>query len=127
MTFLIVLYWKKLLFAFFSSNIKEVIRAVLKFLLSFYEKISHAQKSTKSTKEHKKAQKRNQTKGQNANKRTKIKNVLKKHQRGKSSLFVYLRFCACEEKKYKSLSNGNVGPTKLVKVLSALYEQKLGY
>ena len=36
-------------------------------------------------------------------------------------------FVLCEEKKYKSLSNGNVGLTKLVKVLSALYEQKLGY
>ena len=35
-----------------SSNINEVIRAVLNFLLFFYEKISHAQKSTKK---HKKA------------------------------------------------------------------------
>ena len=32
-----------------SSNINEVIRAVLNFLF-FYEKISHAPKSTKSTK-----------------------------------------------------------------------------
>ena len=36
-----------------SSNINEVIRAVLNFLF-FYEKISHAPKSTKSTKKHKK-------------------------------------------------------------------------
>ena len=35
-----------------SSNMNEVIRAVLNFLLFFYEKISHAQKSTKK---HKKA------------------------------------------------------------------------
>ena len=45
-----------------------------------------AQKSTKSTKKHEraqKAQKRNQKKAQNANERTKIKNVLKKHLRGK--------------------------------------------
>ena len=53
------------------------------FLLFFYEKISQAQisikstKNTKSTKKHKNAQKRNQTKAQNANERTKIKNVLK--------------------------------------------------
>ena len=36
----------------------------------------------------------------------------------------YLRFCACEE---NSLYNGYVSPTKLAKVLSALYEQKLVY
>ena len=57
-----------------SSNIDEVIRAVLNFLFLFYfffyEKISHAPqstKSTKSTKKHQKApkaQKRNQTKAQ---------------------------------------------------------------
>ena len=80
----------------FSSNINEVIRAVLNFLLFFYEEISHAQISTKKhknaqkrTKKHKKAQKapkvqkHNQAKVQNANKRTKIKNALKKHLRGK--------------------------------------------
>ena len=33
-----------------------------------------------------------------------------------------MRFCACQ---VKSLYNRNVGFTKLVKVLSALYEQKL--
>ena len=77
----------------FSSNINEVIRAVLNFLLFFYEEISHAQisikkhkKAQKSTKTYKKApkvQKHNQAKVQNANKRTKIKNALKKHLRGK--------------------------------------------
>ena len=48
----------------FSSNINEVIRAVLNFLLFFSEEISHAQISTKkhknaqkSTKTYKKAQK----------------------------------------------------------------------
>ena len=46
---------------------------------------------------------------------------------GKSHLFAYLHFCGCEEKKQKSLYNGNVSFTKLVKVLSVLYEQKLVY
>ena len=40
------------LFIGISSNINEVIRAVLNFLLFFYEKILHAPKSTKSTKQH---------------------------------------------------------------------------
>ena len=40
-------------------------------------------KSTKKPKKHQKAQKRNQAKVQNANKRTKIKNALEKHLRGK--------------------------------------------
>ena len=38
---------------------------------------------TKSTKKHQKAQKRNQAKVQNANKRIKIENALKKHLSGK--------------------------------------------
>ena len=68
-----------------GSNINDVIRAVLNFLLFFYEKILHIQKSIKSTKriKSKKTQKRNQAKVQNANKRTKIKYALKKHLRGK--------------------------------------------
>ena len=52
-----------------SSNMNEVIRAVLK-------KIFHTPKGQK-------AQKRNQAKAQNANKRTKIKNTLKKYLSGK--------------------------------------------
>ena len=85
-----------------SSDINEVIRAVLNFF--FYQKILHAQiaqkehkaqkaqkapKSTISTKKHQKhqktqkSQKHNQAKSQNANKRTKIKNALKKHLSGK--------------------------------------------
>ena len=55
----------------------------------------------------------------NANKRTKIKNALKKHLSGKKSLIRLF--------SQKSLCNGNIDPTKLVKVLSALYEQKLVY
>ena len=76
-----------------SSNINEVIRAVLNFF--FYEKILHAQKaqkapkstkntkSTKSTKSTKKGKNATKQKVQNANKRTKIKNTLKKHLSGK--------------------------------------------
>ena len=65
-----------------SSNINEVIRAVLNFLLFFYEKILHAHKTQKTPKAPK-AQKSNQAKAQNANKRTKMKNVLKKQLSGK--------------------------------------------
>ena len=39
---------------YLSSNINEVIKTVLNFLLFFYQKILHAPKSTKK---HKKAQK----------------------------------------------------------------------
>ena len=75
-----------------SSNINEVIKTVLNFLLFFYEKILHAPKSTKKhqkaqkaprAQKHQKAQKLNQTKAQNTNKQTKIKNALKKHLSGK--------------------------------------------
>ena len=45
-----------------SNNINEVIRAVLKPLLFFYEKISHAPEAQKA----RKAQKRNQAKVKNA-------------------------------------------------------------
>ena len=47
------------------------------------KKHQKASKSTKNTKKHQKAQKRNQAKAQNANKRTKIKNALKKYLSGK--------------------------------------------
>ena len=57
----------------------EVIRAVSNFLFLLCKDLV----STKSTKNHKKTQKRNQAKAQNANKRTKIKNALKKHLSGK--------------------------------------------
>ena len=63
----------------YSSNKNEVIKTVLNFLLFFYEKILHAPKSTKKHKTKKTTQKRNQAKAQNANKRTKKSNVLKKH------------------------------------------------
>ena len=70
-----------------SSNINEVIRTVLNFLFylfffflrkDFVPTIKH-QKAPKRSKNHQKAQKRNLAKAQNANKRTKIKNALKKH------------------------------------------------
>ena len=56
-----------------SSNINEVIRAVLNSFFFFSKKFRTPQK----------AQKHNQEKVQNANKRTKIKNALKKHLSGK--------------------------------------------
>ena len=43
----------------------------------------------------------NKQKHKNANEQIKIKNPLKKHLMGKSHLFAYLRFCACEEKNKK--------------------------
>ena len=53
----------------FSSNISEVISAVLNFLLFFYKKISHAQKSQEAPKvpnaqKAQKSQKHNQAKTQ---------------------------------------------------------------
>ena len=51
------------------------------------------QKAQKNTKKHKNATKQ---KHKNANMQTKIKNVLKKHLRGKK--VTYSRFCSCEEK-----------------------------
>ena len=82
------------------------------------------QKVPKSTKSIKNITKQ---KHKNVNKRPKKSIRLKNIQGGKSHLFAYSRFCACDEKKLKSLYNGNVGLTKLIKVLSALYEQKLVY
>ena len=94
-------------------NTNEIIRAVLNFLF-FNKKISHAQKSIKSTKKHQKhkkapkAQKRNQAKIQNANKQTKIKHALKKHVRGKQSLirlFAFLCFLCAQRKENRNLRN----------------------
>ena len=50
----------------FSSNVTEVIRAVLNSLLFFYKKILHALKAQKASKASKapKSQKHNQTKVQ---------------------------------------------------------------
>ena len=89
-----------------------------------HKKAQKAQKSTKSTKEHKKETKQ---KHKTQMSEQKLKMCLKNILGEKSNLFAYLRFFACEEKKQKSLYNGNVDPTKLIKVLSALYEQKLVY
>ena len=77
-----------------SRNINEVIRAVVNFYFFTKRFRTHQKhqkapkapktpKSTKKPKKHQKAQKRNQAKVQNANKRTKIKNALEKHLRGK--------------------------------------------
>ena len=41
----------------FSSNINEVIKTVLNFLVFFYEKILHALESTKKHQKHQKAPK----------------------------------------------------------------------
>ena len=95
-----------------------MIKAVVNLLLFFTKRFYTHKKAPKSTKKHKKAQKRNQAKAQNVNKRTKIKNALKKHLSGESYLFAYLRFCACKE---KSLYNRNVRQTKPVKVLTAIW------
>ena len=110
-----------------NSNMNEVIRAVLNFLfiLFYFPCIKSHQKAQKSTKKHQKHKKhKNATKQKhkNANKQTKIKNVLKRYLRGEKPL---MRIFVLPKKKQKSICNGNVGPNKLVKVLSALYEQKL--
>ena len=63
-----------------SSNINEVIKTVLNFLLFFTKRFYTHQKAPKSTKKHQKHKKhKNATKQKhkNANKRTKIKNALK--------------------------------------------------
>ena len=54
-----------------------------KLFIFFLRKDFAHTKSTKNHKKHKKAQKCNQIKAQNANKRTKIENTLKKHLSGK--------------------------------------------
>ena len=64
-----------------STNVNEVIRAVLNSLFVFYQKILQkpkTPKAPKSTEKHKKAQQRNHAKAQNANNRAKIKIALKK-------------------------------------------------
>ena len=82
-----------------SSNVNEVIRAVLNSLfiylfIYFYKKISHAQKAPKSTKSIKstKSTKTQPSKSTKRYKQTKIKNALKKHLRGKKSLIRLFAF-----------------------------------
>ena len=97
-----------------SSNINEVIRAVSNPLLFFYEKISHSPKVKKAQKASKgqKAQKASKAKHKSTKtqsskiskcyKRTKIKNTLKKHLRGKKLLiriFAFLCFSCARRKK----------------------------
>ena len=96
-----------------SSNINEVIRAVLNPLLFFYEKILHSPKHQKhkkalnaSTAQKKKHQKHRSTKTQpskstNRYKRIKIKNALKKHLRGEKlliRLFAFVLFGRAKKK-----------------------------
>ena len=80
--------------AYFHKNSVTSCRAVLNLLLFLREdfagtKRTQDAKGTKSSKRHhkhqkaQKAQKHNQAKSQNANKRTKFKNVLYKHLSGK--------------------------------------------
>ena len=107
-----------------SSNINEVIQTVFNFLLFFYEKILHAQRSTKNHQKHKKHKNATKQKHKNANKQTKIRNMLKKHLRGKMSLIRLFTFLCLRR---KSLYNRNVYLTKLAKYFSALYEPKLVY
>ena len=70
-----------------SSNLNEVIRAVLNFffLRKDFARTKKHKKHQKAPKTPKapKAQKRNQAKAQKANKRTKVKNALKKQLSGK--------------------------------------------
>ena len=99
-----------------SSNINEVIRAVLNPLLFFYEKILHSPKhqkhkkalnaSTAQKKKKPKHQKHRSTKTQpskstNCYKRIKIKNALKKHLRGEKlliRLFAFVLFGRAKKK-----------------------------
>ena len=74
----------------FSTNINEVIRTVLNFLLIYFslKKDFVRTKSTKKYQKYKKAQQaqkapKNSEKHKNANKQTKIKNARKKHLSGK--------------------------------------------
>ena len=77
-----------------SSNLNEVIRAVLNFF--FYEKILHAPKSTKSTKKHQKHQKHQKHKNATKQKHKKqiseqkLKMRLKNSWVEKSNLFAFL-------------------------------------
>ena len=62
-----------------SSNINEVIRAILNFFNFFFTKRYCKQKKHQKAPKAQKTEKRNQANAQNANKRTKIKNALKKY------------------------------------------------
>ena len=82
-----------------SSNINEVIQTVLNFLLFFYENILHAQRSTKNHQKHEQHKNATKQKHKDANKQTKIRNVLKKHLRGKKSLNRFITFLCLRRKK----------------------------
>ena len=95
---------------FSSSNINEVIKAVLNFLLFFYEKILHAPKSTKSTKwtqgtkgtkSTKKHQKHKNTTKQKQKTQISKQKLKMRLKTCKGKKVAYLRFCACKEKDKK--------------------------
>ena len=77
MIFIADYYWwllKNIVIANFSSNINEVIRPILNFLLSFfYDKISQIQKSPKKHQKELKSSKKHQ----------KVPKSIKKHRSGK--------------------------------------------
>ena len=75
-----------------SSNINAVIRAILNVLFFCLRKDFARTKSIKKTKKKNTTQK-------NANKRIKIKNVYKKHLRGKKSLIRLFAFLCLRRKK----------------------------
>ena len=84
-----------------SSNVNEVIRAVLNSLFFFfYKKISHASKAPKAPKAPK-STKTQPSKSTKRYKRTKkiLKNVLKKHLSGKKSLISLFAFLCLRRKK----------------------------
>ena len=97
------------LFIGISSNINEVIRAVLNFLLFFYKKILHAQKiikykkaqEHKSTKKHQKQE--NTTKQKCKAQISEQKKMCFKNIKGKkvtySLICVFVFFCARKYKK----------------------------
>ena len=79
----------------FSSNINEVIRAVLNSIFVFFIKRFHTHKK------HQKAPKCNKAKTQNSNRQTKIKNALKTPREKEVTYSLICIFCACKEKKIK--------------------------
>ena len=80
-----------------SSNINEVIRAVLNFFFFLRKDFARTKKHQKAQK-HKKHKNATKQKHKNANKRTKIKNALKKHLRGKKSLIRLFEFLCLQRK-----------------------------
>ena len=89
-----------------SSNVNEVIRAVLNSLFNFfvYKKILNQPKAPKSPKSTKstKSIKTQPSKSKKRHKWTKIKNELKKHRRGKKSLIHLFAFLCLWRKEIET-------------------------